>query len=73
MTTAIPLKRLGKPEEAVWTVLFLASDEASFITGQTLVIGRVQTLPDESMKAILYPLRQTSEQRNFLRRFPTTH
>ena len=52
MTAAIPLKRLGKPEEVAWAVLFLASDEASFITGQTLVIDGGQTLP-ESREAIL--------------------
>ncbi|MFA0782202.1 3-oxoacyl-ACP reductase FabG [Fervidibacter sacchari] len=52
MAAAIPLKRLGKPEEVAWAVLFLASDEASFITGQTLVIDGGQTLP-ESKEAIL--------------------
>ncbi len=31
-----PLKRLGKPEEIAKTVVFLCSDEASFITGVTL-------------------------------------
>ncbi len=52
MTAAVPLKRLGKPEEVAWAVLFLASDEASFITGQTLVIDGGQILP-ESREAIL--------------------
>ena len=31
-----PLCRLGTPEEVAQTILFLASDEASFITGQTI-------------------------------------
>lgn len=52
MTAAVPLKRLGKPEEVAYAVLFLASDEASFITGQTLVIDGGQILP-ESREAIL--------------------
>lgn len=31
-----PLERLGKPEEVAKTVLFLASDDAAFITGQVI-------------------------------------
>lgn len=34
----VPLKRHGKPEEVAYAVLFLASDEASFITGQTIFV-----------------------------------
>ena len=33
-----PMKRVGKPEEVAQGVLFLASDAASFITGEHLVI-----------------------------------
>ena len=33
-----PLRRTGKPIEVAYAVLFLASDEASFITGTELVI-----------------------------------
>ena len=33
-----PLGRLGTPEDVAWLALFLASDEASFITGGTFVI-----------------------------------
>lgn len=38
LSTANVLRRVGKPEEVANAVLFLASDEASFITGETLVI-----------------------------------
>ena len=37
MANAIPLKRLCEPEDVAKAILFLASDLASFITGQTLM------------------------------------
>ena len=36
---AIPLKRLGLPEDVAGIVVFLASDEAEFITGQTISVS----------------------------------
>ncbi|SFS51622.1 3-oxoacyl-[acyl-carrier-protein] reductase [Marininema halotolerans] len=36
MLEQIPLARLGKPEDVAQTVVFLASDHASYITGQTI-------------------------------------
>jgi 2-hydroxycyclohexanecarboxyl-CoA dehydrogenase len=39
MTRAVPMKRLGRPEDIGPAVAFLASDEAAFITGQTLSVS----------------------------------
>ena len=36
---AIPLKRLGTPEDVAQAVLFLASDKANFITGEILDVN----------------------------------
>ncbi len=34
----LPLRRLGRPEDVAGTFAFLASDDAAFITGETIVI-----------------------------------
>src|SRR5712692_5009380 len=39
-----PLRRLGTPEDVVPAVLFLASDRASYITGQTLSVSGGYTM-----------------------------
>lgn len=36
MVRLVPLKRLGKPEEVAAAAVFLASEEAAFVTGQVL-------------------------------------
>jgi 3-oxoacyl-[acyl-carrier protein] reductase len=51
MAATIPLQRLGAVEDIGHAVAFLASEEAGFITGQTLVIDGGQTLP-ESLQAM---------------------
>jgi 3-oxoacyl-[acyl-carrier protein] reductase len=46
MVDSIPLKRLAEPADVGWAVRFLASEEAGYITGQTLVIDGGQVLPE---------------------------
>lgn len=38
LINSIPLRRMGKPEDVANLISFLGSDEASFITGQTIFI-----------------------------------
>jgi 3-oxoacyl-[acyl-carrier protein] reductase len=45
---AIPMGRLAEPEDLGWAVRFLASEEAGYITGQTLVLDGGQLLPEGS-------------------------
>ncbi len=49
MTKAIPLGTLGAPEDIAYAMLFLASDEAKWITGQTLCVDGGQTLPESGV------------------------
>lgn len=51
MTDSVPLRRLGSVEDIGHAALFFASDEAAYITGQTLVIDGGQVLP-ESLAAL---------------------
>jgi len=51
MEQSIPMGKLGDPEDVAYAMLFLASHEAKYITGQTLVVDGGQTLP-ESMDAV---------------------
>jgi 2-hydroxycyclohexanecarboxyl-CoA dehydrogenase len=39
LTRAVPLKRLGEPEDVAAAVAFLAGERAGYITGQTLSVS----------------------------------
>lgn len=51
MAASIPLKRLGDVKDIGNAALFFASDEAGYITGQTIIVDGGQILP-ESLEAM---------------------
>lgn len=46
IAAAVPLGRLGEPEDIAGAMLFLASEQASYITGQTVIVDGGSTLPE---------------------------
>jgi NAD(P)-dependent dehydrogenase (short-subunit alcohol dehydrogenase family) len=43
LAATVPLNRVGRPEEIAQTIMFLASDKASFITGASYIIDSGKT------------------------------
>jgi len=43
LIAGVPLKRAGKPEEIARAIVYLASDNASFVTGQILGVNGGKT------------------------------
>jgi 2-hydroxycyclohexanecarboxyl-CoA dehydrogenase len=39
LTHAVPMRRLGRPEDVAAAVVFLASEQAAYVTGQTLSVS----------------------------------
>jgi 3-oxoacyl-[acyl-carrier protein] reductase len=46
MLAHIPMGVLGEPEDIGWAVRYLASPEARYVTGQTLIVDGGQVLPE---------------------------
>jgi 3-oxoacyl-[acyl-carrier protein] reductase len=46
---SIPLQRLGSVEDIGYAIAFLASAEAGFITGQSIIVDGGQTLPESPL------------------------
>jgi NAD(P)-dependent dehydrogenase (short-subunit alcohol dehydrogenase family) len=38
LVAGVPLKRVGRPEEIAQTIVFVASDKASYITGASIAV-----------------------------------
>ncbi|ESY15644.1 SDR family oxidoreductase [Mesorhizobium sp. LNJC394B00] len=55
MEDSIPLGRLGSPRDVANAFLFLASDDASYITGTTIVVDGGQLLPEGKDFRLLPP------------------
>ena len=53
MEAAVPLGRLGTPRDVANAALFLASDDAAYITGTTLIVDGGQILPESKDFGIL--------------------
>jgi 3-oxoacyl-[acyl-carrier protein] reductase len=51
MIAAIPMRKLGTVDDIGYAALFFATDEAGYITGQTIVVDGGQVLP-ESPEAV---------------------
>jgi len=48
IASAVPLGRLGEPRDIAGAMLYLASEHAAYVTGQTIVVDGGATLPEAS-------------------------
>ncbi|CAN7476281.1 SDR family oxidoreductase [Mesorhizobium caraganae] len=55
MEDSIPLGRLGSPRDVANAFLFLASDDASYVTGTTIIVDGGQLLPEGKDFRLLPP------------------
>lgn len=46
MAATVPMKKLGTIEDIAYAALYFASDEAGYVTGQTIIVDGGQVLPE---------------------------
>jgi 3-oxoacyl-[acyl-carrier protein] reductase len=46
MAATVPMKKLGTVEDIAYAALYFASDEAGYVTGQTIIVDGGQVLPE---------------------------
>ena len=46
MAVTVPMKKLGTIEDIAYAALYFASDEAGYVTGQTIIVDGGQELPE---------------------------
>jgi 3-oxoacyl-[acyl-carrier protein] reductase len=51
MAKYIPMGGFGEPEDVAYAMLYLASDEARYVTGQTIIVDGGSTLPESPIFA----------------------
>jgi NAD(P)-dependent dehydrogenase (short-subunit alcohol dehydrogenase family) len=57
MVSKTPLARIGEPEDIADVVVFLCSDLARFVTGQTLVVDGGMTLHGSGVDGLMARVR----------------
>jgi 3-oxoacyl-[acyl-carrier protein] reductase len=50
MATQIPIGRLGHPHDIGYAMLYLASDEAGYVTGQTIIVDGGSCTPESPVQ-----------------------
>ncbi len=58
IAAALPLGRIGEPDEVAEVILFLASARAGYVTGQTIVVDGGASLPQAGTDAALAALTE---------------
>src|SRR5262249_10564621 len=76
----VPLQRLARPEEIAWAVIFVASDAANFMTGETLYVSggprvanredQMAPAPVEAARKRAPPIRAPADQTDRQRELP---